>query len=199
VLLALRYADALDCPRIHVMAGLIPSCLSRDDVQATYINNLRWAALEAAKSGREILIEPINPREVPRYFLNRQDHAHEIVALVCEPNLKVQMDLYHCQIVEGDVATKIRKYLPTGQVSHFQIAGVPQRHEPNLGELNYTYLLGVLDDVASQCGWNGWVGCEYRPRLGQQSGGTSAGLGWMGELRPSTPTSPEASRRPTDR
>ena len=183
VVLALRYADALDCPRIHLMAGLIPACLAREDVQATYIHNLRWAAVEAAKAGRSVMIEPINPRDVPRYFLNRQDHAHEIVATVNAPNLNVQMDLYHCQIVEGDVAMKIRKYLPTGVVGHVQIAGVPQRQEPDRGELNYRYLLGVLDEVAAQCGWQGWVGCEYQPRLGRQSGGTTAGLGWMAALR----------------
>jgi hydroxypyruvate isomerase len=91
----------------------------------------------------------------------------------------VQFDLYHCQIVEGDVAMKIRQYLPTGRVGHFQIAGVPMRHEPDLGELNYTYLFGVIDEVAAQCGWTGWIGCEYRPSRGAQTGGTSAGLGWM--------------------
>jgi len=90
----------------------------------------------------------------------------------------VQMDLYHCQIVEGDVAMKIRQYLPTGRVGHFQIAGVPERHEPDIGELNPAYLLQVIDDVAALCGWQGWVGCEYRPRLGAQPGGTSAGLRW---------------------
>jgi 2-dehydrotetronate isomerase len=94
-------------------------------------------------------------------------------------NLKVQMDLYHCQIVEGDVAMKLRQYLPTGRVGHFQIAGVPMRHEPDMGELNYAYLFEVIDEVAQQCGWNGWIGCEYRPSRGVQPGGTSAGLGWM--------------------
>ena len=116
---------------------------------------------------------------MPRYFLNRQDHAHEIVAEVGAPNLQVQMDLYHCQIVEGDVATKLRQYLPTGRVGHIQIAGVPERHEPDSGELNDRYLLGVLDAVAAQCGWDGWVGCEYRPRRGAVPNGTSHGLGWM--------------------
>jgi hydroxypyruvate isomerase len=93
------------------------------------------------------------------------------------------MDLYHCQIVEGDVATKIRKYLPTGNVGHFQIAGVPERHEPDVGELNYPYLFDVIDDVSQQCNWQGWVGCEYRPKLGGQPGGTSAGLGWLEKAR----------------
>ena len=181
VSLALRYAQALDCPRIHLMAGLIPAGLQRQDVQATYLANLRWAAQEAKKQGREVLIEPINTRDIPHFFLNRQDHAHEVVAEVGAPNLKVQMDLYHCQIVEGDVAMKIRKYLPLGAVGHFQIAGVPERHEPDEGELNYRYLFSVIDEVAQQCGWEGWVGCEYRPKKGGQPGGTSVGLGWLRE------------------
>jgi hydroxypyruvate isomerase len=93
------------------------------------------------------------------------------------------MDLYHCQVVEGDLAMKIRQYLPTGRVGHFQIAGVPMRHEPDLGELNYDYLFGVIDEVAAACGWEGWVGCEYRPARGAQPGGTSAGLDWLRRLR----------------
>lgn len=174
---ALDYAEALDCPRVHVMAGLLPSGLEREDVQPTYIDNLRWAAAEAAKAGRTLLIEPINLRDIPRFFLNRQDHAHEIIERVGAPNLQVQMDLYHCQIVEGDVAMKIRRYLPTGRVGHFQIAGVPERHEPDIGELHHPYLFDVIDEVAAQCGWDGWVGCEYRP-----AGGTSEGLGWLRSL-----------------
>ena len=140
--------------------------------------NLAWAARQAAGAGRDVLIEPINTRDIPGFFLNRQDEAHRVVQAIGAANLKVQMDLYHCQIVEGDVAMKIRQYLPTGRVGHFQIAGVPQRHEPDIGELNHPYLFEVIDEVAAQCGWQGWVGCEYRPRLGAQPGGTSAGLGW---------------------
>ncbi|MDM0044673.1 hydroxypyruvate isomerase family protein [Variovorax dokdonensis] len=176
---ALDYAQALDCPRIHVMAGLIPEGKEREAVQPTYVENLRWAAAEAKKAGRDLLLEPINQRDIPRFFLNRQDHAHEIIGMIGADNLKVQMDLYHCQIVEGDVAMKIRKYLPTGRVAHFQIAGVPQRHEPDIGELNHPYLFSVIDEVAAQCGWQGWVGCEYRPARGAVPGGTSDGLGWL--------------------
>lgn len=180
--LALRYADALDCPRIHCMAGLLSESPAGADqesaARSVYVSNLRWAASEAAKSGRTILIEPINPRDMPRFFLNRQDDAHAVVQEVGASNLKVQMDLYHCQIVEGDVAMKLRQYLPTGRVGHLQIAGVPERHEPDVGELNYPYLFGVIDEVAAQCGWQGWVGCEYRPRMGAEPGGTSRGLGW---------------------
>jgi hydroxypyruvate isomerase len=178
VALALTYADALQCPRIHLMAGVIPDGTTREAAQSTYVSNLRWAAGEAAKAGLDVLMEPINTRDIPKFFLNRQDHAHEIIGLVGSGNLKVQMDLYHCQIVEGDVAMKIRQYLPSGNVGHFQIAGVPERQEPDIGELNYTYLLGVIDEVSAACQWSGWVGCEYRPQKGGQPGGTSSGLGW---------------------
>lgn len=173
--LALEYASALACPRIHVMAGVLPQGLEREAVQATYVSNLRLAATEAARLGIELLIEPINPRDIPGYFLNRQDHAHEIIDQVGAPQLKVQMDLYHCQLVEGDLAMKLRRYLPTGRIGHIQIAGAPGRHEPDLGEIHYPYLFALLDEL----GYNGWVGCEYRPALGPQAGATSAGLGWL--------------------
>ncbi len=179
---ALRYAEALDCPRIHCMAGLLPEGASADQISAAssvYESNLRWAAAQAAAAGREVLIEPINPRDIPRFFLSRQDDAHAIVQKIGAPSLKVQFDLYHCQIVEGDVATKIRQYLPTGRVGHFQIAGVPERHEPDVGELNYPYLFNVIDEVAATCAWQGWVGCEYRPQRGAVPAGTSDGLGWL--------------------
>jgi 2-dehydrotetronate isomerase len=180
---ALRYAAALDCPRVHVMAGLVPQGMDRAAVQPTYVANLGWAAAEAAKQGVDLMIEPINTRDMPGFFLNRQDQAHELLAQIGVPNVKVQMDLYHCQIVEGDVASKIRQYLPTGRVGHFQIAGVPQRHEPDIGELNYGYLFNVIDEVSAQCGWDGWVGCEYRPARGPEPGGTTEGLGWLSRYR----------------
>ncbi|XAH24528.1 2-oxo-tetronate isomerase [Xylophilus sp. GW821-FHT01B05] len=172
---ALAYADALDCPRIHVMAGLVPADTDRAALHTTYVANLRWAAAGAAAAGREVLIEPINTRDMPGYFLNRQDEAHAVLAEVGAPNLKVQMDLYHCQIVEGDLASKLRQYLPTGRVSHLQIASVPERHEPDLGELNYPYLFALIDSL----GFDGWIGCEYKPARGAVPGGTSDGLGWM--------------------
>ena len=108
---------------------------------------------------------------MPGYFLNRQDEAHAIVDEIGSPALKVQMDLYHCQIVEGDVSMKLRKYLrPEKNVGHIQIASVPDRNEPDRGELNYDYLLDLIDEL----GFEGWIGCEYRPR-----GGTSEGLAWL--------------------
>jgi len=176
---ALDYAAALGCPRIHVMAGLLPAGQTREALRPLYLDNLRWAAGQAARAGCSVLIEPINPRDMPGFFLQRQDDAHAIVQAVGAPNLQVQFDLYHCQIVEGDVAMKIRQYLPTGRVGHFQIAGVPERHEPDVGELHHPYLFSVIDEVAAQCGWQGWVGCEYRPWRGAVPGGTTAGLGWL--------------------
>lgn len=172
---ALDYAQALYCPRVHVMAGLLPAGSTHESMYRTYLDQLRWAAAQAAGQGIDLLIEPINTRDIPRFYLNRQDQAHQVLADVGVTNLKVQMDLYHCQVVEGDVAMKIRQYLPTGRVGHIQIAGVPQRNEPDLGELNYPYLLSVLDEL----GYTGWIGCEYRPARGVQSGGTSAGLDWL--------------------
>ncbi|HZY17186.1 MAG TPA: 2-oxo-tetronate isomerase [Ramlibacter sp.] len=177
---ALRYAKVLGCPRVHVMAGLVPEGQTREALRATYVANLRWAAEQAAAQGTDLLLEPINTRDIPGFFLNRQDDAHALLAEIGAPNVKVQMDLYHCQIVEGDLAARIRQYLPTGRVGHFQIAGVPQRHEPDLGEVNYPYLFGVIDEVARGCGWDGWIGCEYRPARGAVPGGTSQGLGWLG-------------------
>ncbi len=112
--------------------------------------------------GRCVLIEPINTRDIPGFYLNRQDRAHALVQEIAAPNFKVQFDLYHCQIVEGDVATKIRNDLPTGRVGHFQIAGVPERHEPSVGELNYGYLFAVIDEVSQACAWEGWN--DGRPR-----------------------------------
>ena len=179
---ALSYAEALDCPRIHVMAGVDPAGTDPATLRATYEANLAWAATQAATAGRDVLIEPINGRDMPGYHLQRQADAHAIVQRVGAANLKVQMDLYHCQVVEGDVASKIRQYLPTGRVGHLQIAGVPERHEPDRGELNYGYLFGVIDDAAAACGWEGWVGCEYRPARGSALNATTDGLGWMKRL-----------------
>jgi len=176
---ALEYAQALACPRIHVMAGMAPGGSDPAALQATYRSNIAWAAEQARSADCHVLIEPINTRDMPGYFLSRQDAAHALVQDIGATHLQVQFDLYHCQIMEGDVATKIRHYLPTGKVGHFQIAGVPGRHEPDVGELNYPYLLDVIDEVSVACGWDGWVGCEYRPRRGVVPGATREGLGWL--------------------
>ena len=174
VVTALSYAKTLGCPRVHVMAGLLPDAADaerRARHRSTFVSNLRFAAREAEERGVALTIEPLNPRDVPGYFLSTQAEAHAIRAEVGAANLTVQMDLYHAQIVEGDLSEKLRRWLP--HIGHIQIAGVPGRHEPDVGEINYRHLFALLDDL----GYDGWVGCEYRPLAG-----TSAGLGWMKTL-----------------
>ncbi len=171
---ALRYAQALSCPRIHAMAGIVPGHADverRAKYRATFVHNLRLAAREAAAEGVELTIEPINHRDMPGYFLTTQAEAHAIREEVGAQNLKVQMDLYHAQIVEGDLSEKIRRWLP--HVGHVQVAGVPGRHEPDVGEVNYYALFALLDEL----GYRGWVGCEYRPLHD-----TVSGLRWMQKL-----------------
>jgi hydroxypyruvate isomerase len=171
---AIDYASALGTPRLHAMAGLLPpdaDAARRASHRAVFIDNLRYAAAETARNGITLLIEPINPRDMPGYFLNTQTDAHAIREEVGAANLKVQMDCYHAQIVEGDIAMKLRRYLP--HIGHIQIAGVPERNEPDTGELNYPYLFGLLDEL----GYDGWLGCEYRPKHG-----TAEGLGWLAKL-----------------
>ncbi|WP_334006244.1 2-oxo-tetronate isomerase [Burkholderia cepacia] len=165
---ALDYARVLGNRKLHVMAGMAPPGADRARHRDTYLSNLRHAAQAAAAHGITILIEPINQRDMPGYFLSRQDDAQAIRAEVGAPNLKVQFDCYHCQIVEGDLATKLRRDF--AGIGHIQIAGVPDRHEPDLGELNYPYLFELIDTL----GYDGWIGCEYRPKAG-----TSEGLGWL--------------------
>jgi len=167
---ALRYAQVLACPRVHAMAGLLP--LEADEAtrtahHATYIDNLRFAAGEAEKAGRELLIEPINTRDMPGYFLSRQDQAMAVLEEVNAPNLRLQFDLYHCQIMDGDLIRHLERQFD--RIGHVQIAGVPQRHEPDVGEVHYPAIFDRLETL----GYVGWIGCEYRPLAG-----TREGLGW---------------------
>lgn len=165
---ALEYAAVIGNDRVHVMAGLVPPDADRARCRAVYLENLAYAAASAAAHGITVLIEPINTRDMPGYFLNRQDDGQAICQQVGAANLKVQFDCYHCQIVEGDIARKLERDF--AGIGHIQIAGVPERHEPDIGELNYPYLFDVIDRL----GYTGWIGCEYRPRAG-----TSEGLGWL--------------------
>ncbi|HUA99599.1 MAG TPA: 2-oxo-tetronate isomerase [Terracidiphilus sp.] len=170
---ALEYARVLECPRIHAMAGLAAAGADRAKMRATCLDNLGWAADQAAPAGVDVYIEPIAARNIPGFFLNLQEEAHAILAELGKPNLKILMDLFHCQVAEGDLAMRIRKYLADPHetcVGHFQIAGVPERHEPDTGEVRYEYLFDLIDSL----GFEGWIGCEYIP-----ASGTSAGLGWL--------------------
>jgi hydroxypyruvate isomerase len=165
---ALAYAHTVGCPRIHLLAGVVPAGVARARAEAIYLSHLEWAAAKARRAGCELLIEPLNAHDVPGYLLATQAQAHAVVQALGAPNLRVQMDLYHAQIVEGDLAMKVRRWLP--HVGHVQIAGVPERQEPDRGEVNYEYLLRLLDEL----GYDGWVGCEYRP-----AASTENGLGWL--------------------
>jgi len=164
---ALAYALATRCRRLHALSGLWPAGRDKGEGRAVLIANLRRAADLVAPHGIDLLIEPINPRDIPGYFLNTPAEAESILDGVERANVRLQLDLYHCQIVEGDLATHIHRLLP--RIGHIQIAGVPERHEPDRGEVNFGYLLELLDTL----GYDGWVGCEYRP-----SGSTVEGLGW---------------------
>ena len=159
---ALEYASVLKPDAIHVMAGNAAG----PSAQATYIDNLRWAAEQAGD--QLLVIEPINSRDMPGYFLSRSDQGVAILETVGAPNLKLQFDLYHAQIMEGDLTRRLERILPF--IGHIQIAGVPDRHEPDAGELNLPHLFKTLDRL----GYTGWVGCEYRP-----AGATVDGLGWF--------------------
>ena len=159
---ALRYAEIIRPDRLHVMAGNAAG----KGAQATYIDNLSWAADRAG--AWQLVIEPINTRDMPAYFLNRSDQAVAIIETVGAANLQLQFDLYHAQIMEGDLTRRLEKLI--GHIGHIQIAGVPDRHEPDDGELNLAHLMAALDRL----GYRGWVGAEYRP-----AGRTEDGLGWF--------------------
>jgi hydroxypyruvate isomerase len=150
------------------MAGLRPSGVPEERLAEVYVQNLREAARRAAAKGVTVVIEPINSRDIPGFYLNYQMQARAAIEQVGADNLKLQLDLYHCQIMEGDLAVHIKDF--SDITEHVQIAGVPERHEPDVGEINYPYLYEVLD----RTGYRGWVGCEYRPR-----GRTEDGLGWF--------------------
>ena len=164
--LALDYAVVIGARSVHCLAGCVPP-EQRPAADAVFIRNLSRAAEEAAKAGIVLLIEPINPRDRPGYFLNRVEHAADIVGKVGAPNLRIQFDFYHAQIVGGDLLRRFETHLPL--IGHVQIAGVPARREPDEGEVNYPEIFAALDRL----GYAGFVGCEYRPR-----GRTEDGLAW---------------------
>ncbi len=171
VAIALEYAAALGCAKLHAMAG-ITAGHDRAACEATYVENIRFAADALADAGITVLLEPINSRDMPGYFIAHQHEALKLIERIGRPNVSVQLDLYHAQIMDGDL-TRLIEAMRNG-FAHVQIASVPDRHEPDEGELNYSHLYGVLDRV----GYDGWVGCEYRPR-----GETTAGLGWFADYR----------------
>ena len=163
---AIRYARELGKPRLHMMAGLAPS--SDGAVRDRYLDALRQASDDAGEAGLDVLIEPLNGRDMPGYFLNSFDLAGEIINGLNRPNVKLQYDIYHRQIMHGDVTRSLEAMLPL--IGHIQTAAVPGRSEPGTGELDDSRIFGTLDRL----GYAGWVGCEYRPR-----GRTVDSLGWL--------------------
>ena len=169
---ALDYAERLGVKRLHAMAGIPPAEASPASCRATLIENLKYAAAELAPRGITLLLEAINTRDIPGFFVTTQADSFAICSAVNAPNLKMQMDCYHMQVMEGDLAKKLKHYAP--HCGHIQIAGAPERNEPDTGEVRYGYIFRLLDDM----GYQGWVGCEYRP-----AGATVAGLGWFQPYR----------------
>jgi hydroxypyruvate isomerase len=169
---ALDYAAALGCPRVHAMAGLVPEGADRAAMAVTYRENLAAATAMAAKGKVDVVIEPINTRDIPGFYLNRTAEAAAVIADVGVPNLKIQFDIYHRQIMEGDLARAIAEYLPL--IGHMQIADNPGRNEPGTGEINWSFLFAEIDRL----GFEGWIGCEYKPK-----GDTEAGLGWYAPFK----------------
>jgi 2-dehydrotetronate isomerase len=168
---ALSYAQVMGTPRLHAMAGIPSASADPAACKSTLTENLKYAAGKLAGHNILLLLEAINTRDIPGFFVNTQAQSHDICAAVNAPNLKMQMDCYHMQVTEGDIATKLKRYAT--ECGHIQIAGAPERHEPDTGEVRYEYLYRLLDEI----GYDGWLGCEYRP-----AGKTVDGLGWFRRL-----------------
>lgn len=177
---ALDYATQLACPRIHVMAGLRSE--DPEACDACFVDNLRHAAEEAHRFDIDVLIEPLNDRDVPGYHLSRLHHAQKLITAVARDNVRLQFDLYHTRIMEGDVEAAYARF--KSLVRHVQIAGLPGRHEPDGGEIDGAKLLRMLDAN----GYAGWVGCEYRPRTTFE-----AGLDWLTDFGITAPSERPAS------
>lgn len=164
---AIAYAKALGCPRLNCLAGIAPAGVARAQLFATLTENLRHAARRLAEEGLMLLVEPLNTRSVPGFLLDRSDAALELFAAVGAPHPRLQCDLFHMQIMEGDLTRRLERLLP--HIGHIQIADVPGRNEPGTGELNFPFLLSHIDRL----GYRGWIGCEYNP-----SGDTLSSLAW---------------------
>jgi hydroxypyruvate isomerase len=169
---AVDYALTLGCGQLHAMAGIMPSGVSEDRMWETYIANLKFASAELKKHGLKLVIEAINTRDMPGYFLNRTWQGLDAIDEVGADNIFLQYDIYHMQIMEGDLSHTIETNLP--QIAHMQMADTPGRHEPGTGEINYNFLFEFIDDL----GYEGWIGCEYKPL-----GATAAGLSWFKPYR----------------
>jgi hydroxypyruvate isomerase len=165
---AIEYAQALNCKQVNCLAGIAPAGADRDVLRATLVANLKFAAAQLQAAGIRLLLEPCNTRDIPGFFVNRSQQALDIIAETGSDNLFLQYDIYHMQIMEGDLTPTLLRNLK--RIAHLQLADNPGRHEPGSGEINYPFLFHTLDEA----GYPGWIGCEYKP-----AHGTVEGLGWM--------------------
>ncbi|WP_117194410.1 hydroxypyruvate isomerase family protein [Rhizobium terrae] len=172
---AIDYAIAIGTPNVHVMAGKA----SDEAGRVTFIANLKYACERAAKAGVTILIEPLNHRDAPGYFLQTSEQGLEIIEAVGAPNIKLMFDCYHLQIMQGDLTRRLQTYL--NSIGHIQIASVPDRREPDHGEVDYRYILNLLEEL----GYDRPIGAEYRP-----VGSTGEGLQWLKDFKERTGSRP---------
>ncbi len=168
---AIDYATTLGCRQVNCLAGIAPSGVPAETLRRTFVDNLRYAAGELKRAGIRLLAEAVNTRDIPGFYLNRSTDTEAVLAAVGSDNLFIQFDFYHTQVMEGDLAAKFRRL--KDRIAHVQIADNPGRNEPGTGEINYAFLFRMLDSE----GYDGWVGCEYRPLKG-----TREGLGWRTAL-----------------
>lgn len=169
---ALEYAIALKCPRVHVMAGVVPQNADKMHYRQTFIENMRYASKRFAEHHLEVVIEALSPPIKANYLFHSQYEALELMKEIDRDNVGLQYDFFHAQLVDGDITNFLKQYI--GVIKHIQIASVPYRHEPDQGELNYPWLFNLLNEL----GYEGWVGCEYKPKTT-----TEAGLDWFNKYR----------------
>lgn len=165
---AIEYATRLGCRQVNCLAGLVPDGVAPERLRTTFVTNLKFAALKLREHGIRLLIEPINTRDIPGFYLTRSAQAMDIIREVGSDNLFLQYDIYHMQVMEGDLAATMERHLP--HIAHMQLADNPGRHEPGTGEINYPFLFTHIDRI----GYAGWIGCEYKP-----AAATVDGLGWL--------------------
>jgi hydroxypyruvate isomerase len=165
---ALDYAAELDCGLIHLMAGIVPPDVSRDTAAAAYAGSVAWAAEQVSSTGVKLVLEPINHRDVPGFFLRTQEEGAAVIEAIGRDRVGLQFDIYHCQVAQGDVTRRMQTLMPL--IAHMQLADVPGRNEPGTGEIAWDYVFRRIDALR----YAGWVGCEYRPATE-----TLAGLGWL--------------------
>ncbi|CAI08741.1 hydroxypyruvate isomerase [Aromatoleum aromaticum] len=168
---AIEYAQALGSKQLNCLAGIAPHGVDPDTLHKTFVANLRFAAGKLGEAGIRLLIEPVNTWDIPGFYLNRTAQAAELIEAVDSDNLFIQYDIYHAQRMEGELGNTIARFLP--KIAHMQLADTPGRNEPGTGEINFAWLFAHIDRL----GYDGWIGCEYRP-----AAGTTNGLGWIDAL-----------------